>query len=254
MARGPPFKRVSNPGRDLRFSDTASPLSWASLPGTATSCPELQRNSVIHPILQMRKQDQTGEATCPRLSNCHLSDRGQAKAPVQMVWQEKGNGKGTGGHRRGGRSAYSSPCARQGVPGPGPPAPTPHPPLLLTLGGPLAFLHVLHLGKHLLSRAPHRGQVGMDVDLSVLLGALVQAGERRWLAWAEGRPSPRALHLHPGARCPDLPWLQQAAPLPGPGCPNISTAPRHSHLWPTCGRWQILHHPAAVPISIGDNR
>lgn len=76
----------------------------------------------------------------------------------QVGWQEKESRKGLREHPPGSSG-----------PAPAPPLPA----ALLTLGGLLGCLGPLHLCKHVLTRTSHQGQVGIDADLSILLGVLV---------------------------------------------------------------------------------
>lgn len=127
---------------------------------------------------------------------------------------------------------------------------------LLTLGGPLGCLGPLHLRKHLLARASHQGQVGVDADLSILLWVLVQTGERRSLAWVERRPSPGA-HLPPppSTQKHDIPraaLAQQVALLPGASSHKVTKSPLQEAS-PTCspagGLWEVVGPPPLSPPS-----
>ena len=139
-------------------------------------------------------------------------------------------------------SVRLNPCAHQVAPGqPQPPNPELQ---LLTLGGRLSCLGAPHLGKHLLARAPHQRQVGIDADLSVLLGALVQAGEHGSLPRAGGKSS---LRDHPppprSTMSPHLHWLQQVAPMPCPSSPDISrTSPDTLTCGPVVGGGRFPSH------------
>ena len=172
---------------------------------------------------------------------------------------KEGEQKGMGRHLRDGGRVLWKPRTHQVAPRP---APAPHL-QLLTLGGLLSGLGTPHLGKHLLSRAPHQGQVGIDADLRILLGVLVQAGEHGSLPRAKGKPSPRAHPPPPeSAMSPCLPWLQQESRCLDPALPKSPLLP-DSHLWPDCGTWEFAQsllipnfpepHPRALTTSIGNN-
>lgn len=200
---------------------------WSALslfPLLQALCHDLARAgkelSDFHPIVQMRKL-RTREKQLLLGCSTATGVRGACEAASPDGVAKEGEQKGTGRPLRGGGRVLWNPCTHQVAPrlAPGPPT------QLLTLGGLLSCLGTPHLGKHLLSRAPHQGQVGIDADLRILPGVLVQVVEHGPLPRAKRKPSPRAhpepTHPRPGAPCP----LSGLAPA---GAPAALTRPSQS--------------------------
>ena len=165
--------------------------------------------------------------------------RGACEAASPDGVAKEGEQKGTGRPLRGGGRALWNPCTHQVAP-----RPAPVPPMqLLTLGGLLSCLGMPHLGKHLLSRAPHQGQVGIDADLRILPGVLVQAVEHGPLPWARRKPSPRA-HPRPprSATSPVRPGSSRGARCLDPPLPKPPLLPDTLTCGPTVGRGSLPSH------------